>query len=463
MKIIKNETKAILLFTAMLCSVQYSHAQVAGTPYIPPADIPFSFLYGGSNSDISSPMGMDKTADGGSILVGTSSSSISGDITGINHGASDFWIVKLDRYGKIEWQRLYGGSGRDEAYSIQQTTDGGYIVAGFSMSSASGDVTGINHGQEPDAWVFKLNASGDIQWQRLYGGDQYERFDSIRETSDGGYIAAGYSTSSANGDVTGTNIAFQDTWIVKLNSSGNIQWQQLYSNIAYGSDSAGSIEQTSDGGYIISGLAAGGVNGIDYRILKLNSAGTVEWDKLYGGSGSDYINYTMQTADGGYIVTGYSNSSASGNVTGTSHGEEDIWVIKLNSLGNIQWQRLYGGTGYDRFSYILQTNDGGYLLGASSNSSASGDVTGTSNGGNDIWTVKLNSVGNIEWQKLYGGNGSDVASSIKQAVDGSYIIAGLSRSSLSGDVTDSNNGSNDCWVMKLDSSGNIMMVPSLGQ
>ena len=446
----------------MLCSVQYSHAQVAGTPYIPPADIPFSFLYGGNYSETSSPNSMNKTADGGSILAGTSSFSTTGDVTGINHGSIDFWIVKLDRYGKIEWQRLYGGSGGEEAHSIQQTTDGGYVVAGYSTSSANGDITGINHGSN-DAWVLKLNASGDIQWQRLYGGNSSEDFNSIRQTADGGYIAAGFSMSSANGDVTGTNSSpgSQDTWIVKLNSSGNIQWQQLYGRVDSGSDMGISIEQTTDMGYIISGAAFR--VGSDYRILKLNSAGTVEWDKVYGGNGIDNIHYTMQTADGGYIVTGYSTSSASGNVTGTSHGGNDIWVIKLNAAGNIQWQRLYGGAGQDSSTSILQTSDGGYLLGASSNSSASGDITGTSHGGYDSWVVKLNSVGNIEWQKLYGGNDSDLTTSIKQAVGGGYIISGYSKSSLSGDVTDSTNGAYDYWVMKLDISGNIMMVPSLGQ
>ena len=455
----------LLIIMALLLMMQNSTAQVVGTPYIPYADIPFSFLYGGNDYDgnsgfgiigstpiISYPLGAtsgSKTSDGGYIITGTSSSSANGNVTGTSHGASDYWVIKLDASGNIQWQRLYGGTDHDYAVSIMQTADGGYIIGGTSDSSASGDVTGINHGSS-DYWVVKLNSTGTIQWQKLYGGNNAEMFYSIQQTADGGYILVGWTLFSSSGDVKGTDYGNNDYWVVKLNSAGTIQWQKRYGGNS--NDYGTCIKQTKDGGYLVAGYsnssASGNVTGTshgsaDYWILKLDASGNIEWQKLYGGSGNDMANSIELTTDGGYIIAGYSDSSASGNVTGTSHGDYDYWIIKLDTSGNIQWQKLYGGSGtesIDKPYSILQTSDGGYILGGKSKSSASGDVTETGHGDNDVWILKLDALGNIQWQKLYGGTGSDSMGTIMQNTDGSYTVAASSTSSANGDVTDTSNG-----------------------
>ena len=239
-----------------------------------------------------------------------------------------------------QWQKSLGGTNNDQAYSIQQTTDGGYIVAGWS-SSIDGDVTG-NHGGN-DYWVVKLNSSGTIAWQKSFGGSNDDYAYSIQQTNDGGYIVAGWSRSN-DGDVTGH----------------------------YGT-----------------------TNYYDYWVVKLNSTGTIEWQKSLGGSDHDYAYSIWQTTDGGYIVTGRSYSN-DGDVTG-NHGGDDYWVVKLNSTGTIAWQKSLGGTNNDQAYSIQQTNDGGYIVAGRSYSNDE-NVTGHHGTANyyDYWVVKLNSTGTIE-------------------------------------------------------------------
>jgi len=393
---------------------------------------------GGSGVDIAT--SVQQTADGGYIVAGTSGSN-NGNVTG-NHGHYDYWIVKLNNAGIIQWQKSLGGSGDDYATSIQQTADGGYIVAGYSKSN-NGDVTG-NH-SSPDYWIVKLNNAGIIQWQKSLGGSGTDMATSIQQTADGGYIVAGYSNSN-DGDVTG-NHGDHDYWIVKLNNAGIIQWQKSLGGSGY--DCANSVQQTADGGYIVAGFSISnngdvtGNHGIDYWIVKLNNTGIIQWQRTLGGGGDDQANSVQQTADGGYIVAGLSRSN-NGDVTG-NHGGADYWIVKLNNAGNIQWQKSLGGSGYDYATSIQQTADGGYIVAGNSNSN-NGDVTGN-HGGTDYWIVKLNNAGIIQWQKSLGGSVHDYARSVQQTADGGYIVACTSGSN-NGDVT-GNHGSTDYWIVKL--------------
>ena len=273
----------------------------------------------------------------------------------------------------IEWQKSLGGSEFDAAYSIQQTTDGGYIVAGESYST-NGDVTG-NHG-DYDYWVVKLSTTGVIEWQKSLGGSGYDVGWNIQQTTDGGYIVIGYANST-DGDVMGNHGDF-DYWVVKLSSTGSIEWQKSLGGS--GEDRGYSIQQTTDGGYIVAGQSAstngdvtGNHGGNDYWVVKLSSTGSIIWQKSLGGTGSDVGRSIQQTTDGGYIVAGTSNS-IDGDVTG-NHGDFDYWVVKLSSTGAIIWQKTLGGTGSDNAYSIRQTTDGGYVVAGTSNSN-DGDVTG---------------------------------------------------------------------------------------
>jgi len=395
-----------------------------------------------------------QTSDDGYMIAGTSNS-INGDVGG-NHGQLDYWIAKLNSTGSIQWQKSLGGSSFDRANCIIQTNDGGYVVVGGSESN-NGNVAG-NHGYS-DCWIVKLNSDGGvIEWQKSLGGTWNDWANSVIQTSDGGYVIAG-ATSSNNGDVT-VNKGYIDYWLIKLDSGGNLLWQRTLGGA--GEDVATSVLQTNDGGLVVSGYSESNNNGDvtgnhglkDFWIVKLNEdAGVIHWKKSFGGSHVELAHSIKQTSDGGYIVAGHAYSN-NGDITG-NHGETDCWVVKLNSSGNIQWQKSLGGTYVDSAYSIVQTVDGGYVVTGGS-SSVNGDVIGlhlpatTGYGGApnyDFWAVKLSAIGDILWQKCLGGSGSDVAYSIIWTNDGGYAIAGMSNSN-NGDVS-GNHGDNDYWVVKL--------------
>jgi hypothetical protein len=384
---------------------------------------------------------VQQTADGGYIVAGFTQSN-NGDVTG-NHGGYDYWVVKLNSNGNVQWQKCLGGTGDDHSSSVQQTTDGGYIVAGRTGSN-DGDATG-NHG-DWDYWVVKLDSSGNIQWQKCLGGTGSDFASSIQQTTDGGYIVAGY-TYSNEGDVTG-NHGYSDYWVVKLNSSGNVQWQKCLGGT--GDDFASSVQQTTDGGYIVAGQTGsndGDVTGNhgygDCWVVKLDSSGNILWQKCLGGTSVEWAFSIQQTTDGGYIAAGRTGSN-DGDVTG-NHGYWDYWVVKLDSSGNILWQKCLGGTIDESASSIQQTADGGFIV-TGIDLSNNGDVTGH-HGFYDCWVVKLDGSGNIQWQKCLGGIGDDAATDVQETTDGGYIVAGATASN-DGDVT-GNHGASDCWIVKL--------------
>ncbi|WP_294247810.1 T9SS type A sorting domain-containing protein [uncultured Chryseobacterium sp.] len=396
-----------------------------------------------------------QTADGGFMIAGSSNSN-NGNVTG-NHGNSDYWLLKLNAMGNLQWQKSLGGTGNDFATSIIQLADGGYTVAGVSSSNNS-DVTG-NHGNA-DGWIARLNQdAGILYWQKSFGGTGSDVINSIIPTTDGGYVFAGSSTS-INGDVAG-NKGYVDYWIVKIDANGNIQWKKSLGGT--GDDRAASVVQTSDGGYVVAGYAegdsgdvTGSHGGKDYWILKLNSdGGVIYWKKSLGGSFQELATSLVKTSDGGFIVAGHSSSN-DGDVSG-NHDGTDYWVTKLNADGNIQWQKALGGSKQDLASSVIQAADGGYLV-LGSASSTDGQVIGHHPASGtlfsyDYWAVKLSPAGNIQWQKCLGGSGIDNAYDVVQTTDGGYVIAGSSDSN-NGDVT-GNHGSSDVWIVKLAPENNL--------
>jgi len=369
-----------------------------------------------------------QTTDGGYIIVGETVSPVGGMITN-SYGSYDCWVVKMNATGGLEWQKNLGGSGYDRANSVQLTADGGYIVVGVT-SSNNYDV--IGHYGGSDVWVVKLSSTGVIEWQKPLGGSSEEEGFSIQQTTDGGYILCGY-TFSTNGAVTTPT----GGWIVKLNSTGTIQWQKGIGNYM------NCIQQTTDGGYVAAGYTYGPLGNTDYHIVKLNSSGVTQWQKYYGGTSIDMAEYIEQTTDGGYVVAGSSDSSNT-NVT-NNNGSDDYWILKLNSLGELEWQKALGGSTYDYGQSVHQTSDGGFITCGYVNSS-NGMVTGN-HGDADYWVVKLDNLGTVLWQKTLGGSGTDWGRSIQQTTDGGYIVAGTT-GSYSGDVT-VQYGDRDFWVVKL--------------
>ena len=343
---------------------------------------------------------IQQTSDGGYIVAGF-----------IEVGTdSDLWLLKLDNNGSIVWQKTYGGSGYVYPNSVQQTSDGGYILAGYTKAFGAGGW---------DAWVVKLDSSGGVTWQKTYGGTGSDYALDARQTS-GGYIVAGMTNSYGTGD--------SDAWILKLDENGGIVWQKTYGGT--GGDWANSVRETT-GGYIV----AGSKNN-DYWVLKIDTVGEVTWQKTYGGSGQDGGYLIRTTKDGGYILAGYGDSSFSA-------GSWDIWVLKLTDSGAITWQKTYGGTGDDRTYSFEQTEDEGYIIAGYTHSFGPGF--------GDILLLKLNANGSIAWEKTFGSPSSvDYAYDVKQTSDGGYVVAGF---------TSSTDADTDILVMKLNSAGSIGTCP----
>lgn len=408
---------------------------------------------GGSDDD--NLTAIQQTADKGYILGGLSISGDSGDKTDTCQGSFDFWIVKADSSGVVEWDNTIGGSNWDQLNTLQQTSDGGYILGGRSESGISGDKTETGIGLY-DYWIVKTNAVGAILWQNTIGGTSFDELISIRQTYDGGFILGGSSQSNIAFDKTENCIGGYDYWLVKTDTTGNIQWQ----NTIGGSndDRLFCIEQTTDGGFILGGTSLSDMSGdktenciglYDYWLVKTDSAGNIQWQNTIGGSNSDWLNAVSQTDDGGFIIGGRSDSNISGDKTEVSNGGNDYWIIKTDASGNIEWQNTIGGNSDDWLYSIQQTDDGGYFLGGRSASNISGDKTEDSNGGFDYWVLKTDSAGNIQWQNTIGGNGNDALHAAQQTNDHGYILAGPASSNISGDKTENCMGFFDYWIVKL--------------
>ena len=369
----------------------------------------------------------------------------------------------------IQWQKSYGGTAFDSGVGIKQTPDGGYVVVGGTTSN-NGHVSGL-HGTEYDIWVFKTNAAGNVLWQNTLGGINGDYGYEIYLTPDGGYLVAGTSSSN-DGDVTGHHgvSTSPDIWLAKLNNAGILIWQKSLGG--NGGEAIGEVIFTLDGGYIFAGktksVNTGDVIGghsifsDDIWIVKTDSIGNILWQKIYGGLEDEYA-YAMQvTDDGGYLVAGYANSTDF-DVTG-NHGEDDVWILKLNSIGDLIWQKSLGGLNDDQALAMCKTNDGHFIIAGSSESN-DGDVSGHfgSNSTTDFWIVKIDSLANIVWQKSFGGTANETPTDIVKTMEDNYLITGGSYSA-DGDIS-SHNGSTsyaDFWTIKIDGDGNLLWENSNG-
>jgi gliding motility-associated-like protein len=450
-----NPLRVYLLFAAMLLGL----AHQASAQFTPPAkQWERAFGTSGYNYLYQS----QQTADGGYILGGTVPQAV---LSSVNQFAPDYWVVKLNAVGTKEWERTFAGRGIDEVHDVRQTTDGGYIVGGSSGSPVSADKSQGSRGSI-DYWVIKLDANGNKQWDKTFGGDDVDVLQCVRQTADGGYLLAGSSQSSQSGDKSqGTQGNF-DYWVVKLDANGAKQWDHTFGGSDR--DDLFGLQQTADQGYIIGGYSLSGASGsksqasrggYDYWVVKLDANGQKQWDKTYGGTDNDYLYALVQTTDGGYMLGGVANSGQSGDKSQPRPG--GYWVLKLAANGAKQWDRTYSGNGGDILQSLQQTADGGYLFGGASLSGAAGDKTEPGRGGNDYWIIKTDLGGTKEWDRTAGGSDIDNLTSVQQTTDGGYLLGGASTSGASGDKSQASYGEMDFWIVKLDAG--IGMPPSSPQ
>ncbi len=397
-----------------------------------------------------------QTSNGGYLLGGVSRSGISGNKTVASFGIGDYWVVKTDGSGNKQWERVFGGSENENAYSLELTSDGGAILGGYSASGVSGNKTTVGFGGE-DFWIVKIDQDGNKQWEQAYGGTGRDSLQSLQQTSDGGYILGGFSESGISGNKSTVSVGGLDYWVIKTDGSGNKQWEQTFGGSA--EERLVSSQQTSDGGYIVGGYSQSGVSGNkitagfggnDFWVIKLDGSGNKQWEQSFGGTAHDTLYSLQQTPDGGYILAGDSFSGAGGNRTSASFGGSDFWIVKIDGNGSKQWEKAYGGSGADSVLRLRVTSDGGFILLGSSTSGVSGDKSSAGFGGSDIWLVKADSAGNKQWDQSFGGSGDDNANfnSLQQTQEGDYIFGGYSESGISGNKTTANFGLRDGWVIK---------------
>jgi len=321
----------------------------------------------------------------------------------------------------VLWNQTYGGPNRDDAYSIVQTSDGGYAIAGSTTSFGAGGY---------DFWLLRISSIGEALWNQTYGGASDDNVRFMIQTSDGGYAIVGVTRSFSNGQT--------DMLLVKTTANGEMQWRKNYGGYSY--DQAYSIVQTGGGGYTIAGYTESyGAGGRDVWLIKTDSAGNVVWNKTYGGARNDYVQQAMiRASDGGYALACCTESYGAGN--------SDFWVIKTDSSGNVQWNKTYGWTSWDEPHSIIQTDDGSYVIAGATKSVGAGDY--------DVWILKISSSGIPQWNSTYGGADYDGAKSVIPATDGGYLLAGW---------TDSfGSGGHDLWLVKTDDNGDMQWNQTYG-
>lgn len=347
----------------------------------------WSKTFGGTNDD----RGRDiiQTLDGGFVVSGFSRSSDQ-DVTE-NFGSYDYWILKLDSKGEIIWEKTFGFLGTDQSFSIIQTSDNGYLLTGVldvSNSGGQGNSRTSKRHAGGDYWVIKLSASGNKEWSRYYGGANTDTLYDAIETQDNSFLLVGSSDSN-------------DVDISKNNGS------------------------------------------YDFWVVKIDAKGDVIWEKSYGGSEIDEAFSITKTLDNNFIITG--NSRSNDKQVAKNNGSSDIWIIKINTEGKLIWEKNYGGTSFDISSAIIASKEGGFFI--VGNSRSSDKDLSVNNGNNDVWILKISSEGNIEWEKSIGGSEIDIANSIIELNNKEIIIVGESWSSDK-DITN-NKGFSDLLIIKL--------------
>ncbi|NER13163.1 hypothetical protein GWK08_06915 [Leptobacterium flavescens] len=407
--------------------------------------------FGGSNEE--SARSIIPTTDGGFAIIGLTNSN-DGDITDKTLLVNDYWVIKLDAEGNQQWNATYGGSGDDQGQAIVQTLDGGFALAGYSMS-ADGD--GSNNEGFHDNWVVKTDASGNIQWERSFGFAGHDHAYDILQTEDGGYFVSGFlDVTGSNGEGNSGEIGRSsltahgvgEFWANKLDANGDLVWRRFFGGT--NNDRAFSVVQAEDGGFVLAGASESqdfdiseGNGSYDFWVVKVSATGDLVWERSYGGSGIDHAESITRTSDNGFMVVGRSNST-DGDIS-NNKGNADLWLLKLSDSGKMIWEKTFGGSEFENGESIIPSQDGGFYIAGNSRSNNT-DLT-ENFGENDIWVIKIDDSGSLQWEKSIGGAGLDFGFDLLETAEGELMVVGETESS-DNHITE-NKGLKDLVVIKL--------------
>jgi hypothetical protein len=392
-----------------------------------------------------------KTLDGGYAVLGFTNST-DGDVQGKSSSVNDYWLLKLDANGNLEWNKTYGGSKDDRGQSLAQTNDGGYVLTGYAMSD-DGDGS-VNKGFH-DNWVLKVDASGTILWEKSFGFSGHDHSYDIIEAQDGGYFFTGFlDITSARSDGNSekasslTRHGVGEFWGTKIDEQGALQWRGYFGGS--NNDRAHAVVEAEDGGFVMAGFSESNDFDItdtqgsyDFWMVNVDAKGNMLWERSFGGSGIEIAHDIAKTLDGGYVITG-NTFSTDGDIS-QANGESDFWLIKVDNAGSLVWEQTYGGSRYDAAQAVIASKDGGYfVVGNSKSVDADANIN---YGENDLWIVKTDDAGNIVWQKSFGGSGLDFAFDVVENEDGSVLVVGETSSTDFQDTV--SKGKSDIVMIKV--------------
>lgn len=339
-----------------------------------------------------------QTTDGGYVVAGYTSS-----------GSNDVYILRTNEGGTTIWSRTFGGTGYDYGQSVDLTENGGLIIAGYTNSTGNYDV-----------YLLRTDGNGNELWNRTFGGAGSDVGYCVRSVSDGGVVIAGYTNSFGAG--------LSDVYLLRTNGNGDTVWTKTFGGTDY--DYGQSVEQTGDGGFVVAGYTySSGAGVADVYLLRTDADGNALWTKTFGGTQYDYGQSVVQTSDGGFVIVGYTNSFGAGSY--------DMYLLKTNENGNMLWSRTFGGTASDIGQSVQQTEDGGFII--------AGYTSSFGAGGYDVYLLRTDGNGNELWYRTFGGANSDYSLSVRQTTCGGFVVTGYTNVS----------GNYDVYVIKTDENGNI--------
>ncbi len=445
------------LLIALIITVNFSIAQQF--------TIPNQITFGGNKSEFVK--SIIHTYDNKIVVVGSSNSPVSFDKSEPNRGGGnqymDFWVVKYDTDLNEIWQKTIGGEGLDKSACGIELSDHNYLIGGCSFSDISGDKTQAQIGSS-DYWLIKLSQTGEILWQKVYGGEDGEGITDILELSDGSLILGGTSSSDISGDKSENSRGYSDCWIIKTDASGNKIWDKTIGSDYF--DKNPQIFNDADNNIYLVATTRGNSSGDktddsfgdteDAWLIKLDSEGNVLWDKTIGSYGDEtgtilyHQNFIYLFMSSNSDIGGYKTEDHLGN-----YYHMDYWVVKLDLDGNFIWDKTIGGTSGDWAIDIVAINETELLLSGQSRSQVSGNKSEPRVGLNDNWLVKIDTSGNILWDKTIGGNKTEYGFKVAVINPNEFMLAGASESDISGDKTGYCKGESDFWICKLDVSTDI--------